>query len=65
MKSNFIDEDTEDIKEDTMIRASRYNKLSKKQVLDEFHNKGLMAVYDLGLSHMYDYLNKNTKGENK
>lgn len=56
------DERNEDILEDAMIRASRKAGLTKDELIDIFYrgadseNGGLMGVYNLGMKHMYEYL---------
>ena len=49
----------EDDYEDKMIRASRKANVTKQDLLDVFAEKGLIAVYNLGLKNMLDYLNGN------
>lgn len=49
----------EDDYEDKMIRASRKANITKQDLLDVFAEKGLIAVYNLGLKNMLDYLNGN------
>ena len=46
-------------KQDIMIRASRKAELTREELLDTLFRKGVIAVYNLGLEHMYEYL----KGE--
>lgn len=62
--SNYVDaecnqyykcEKKEDI-EDTMIRASNRAGVTKEKLLDEFMERGLMGVYNLGLRDMCEYL---------
>lgn len=43
--------------EDKMIRATRKANVTKQDLLDVFAEKGLIAVYNLGLKNMLDYLN--------
>lgn len=45
----------EDI-ENTMIRASKNAGLTRNQLLDTLFEKGVLAVYNLGMQHMYEYL---------
>lgn len=42
---------------DAMIIAANKAGLTKRQLLDVLAEEGLMGVYNLGLKHMYDYLN--------
>lgn len=49
----------EDNYEDKMIRATRKANVTKQDLLDVFAEKGLIAVYNLGLKNMLDYLNGN------
>lgn len=46
----------EDIISDIMIRAARKAGLTKSKLIDINFEGGLMAVYNLGLKHMYEYL---------
>ena len=45
--------------EDKMIHATRKANVTKQDLLDVFAEKGLIAVYNLGLKNMLDYLNGN------
>ena len=49
----------EDNKQEVMIRASNDAHLTKDMLTDTWYMKGLMGVYNLGLEHMHDYLEKN------
>ena len=49
----------EDDYEDKMIHATRKANVTKQDLLDVFAEKGLIAVYNLGLKNMLDYLNGN------
>lgn len=51
----------EDNKQEVMIRASNDAHLTKDMLTDTWYMKGLMGVYNLGLEHMHDYLEKNDK----
>lgn len=42
--------------EDSMIRASRKVELTRNQLLDTLFEEGVLAVYNLGMKHMYEYL---------
>lgn len=42
--------------EESMIRASRKAELTRNQLLDTLYEKGVLAVYNLGMKHMYEYL---------
>lgn len=54
----ILDEDMkEEAIEDAMIRAANGNDLTKQQLLDIYIEEGFMGVYNLGLKHMYKYLN--------
>ena len=48
----------EDKMEDLMTRASRKAELTRNQLLDILFEKGVLAVYNLGMQHMYEYLEK-------
>jgi hypothetical protein len=39
-----------------MIRAAKKAGLTRKQLLDILFEKGVLAVYHLGMKHMYKYL---------
>ena len=47
-------------KQDAMIRASNKAGLTRNQLFDTLFEEGIMAVYNLGMKHMYEYL----EGEN-
>ena len=49
-------------KNEIMIRATMRNNLESQKLIDEFEKDGLVGVYNLGLSHMYNYL-KGEKNE--
>lgn len=65
-KKKYIDNKTGNIeeitismlenKEDSMIRASNKAGLTRNQLLDTLFEKGVLAVYNLGMQHMYEYL---------
>ena len=42
--------------EDAMIRAANKAKLTRNQLLDTLYEEGILAVYNLGMKHMYEYL---------
>ena len=44
------------IDENPMIRASNKAGLTRNQLLDTLFEKGVLAVYNLGMQHMYEYL---------
>lgn len=46
-------------KQDTMIRASRKAGLTRQELFDKLFNEGVLAVYNLGMQHMYEYLKGN------
>lgn len=46
--------------EDAMIRASNKAGLTRNKLLDTLYGEGVLAVYNIGMEHMYEYL----KGEN-
>lgn len=48
----------EDKMEDAMIRASNKAEPTRNQLLDTLFGKGVLAVYHLGMKHMYEYLKK-------
>lgn len=41
---------------DSMIRASKKAGLTRNQLLDIIFEEGVLAVYNLGMKHMYEYL---------
>ena len=43
-------------KQDSMSRASRKAGLTRNQLLDTLFEEGVLAVYNLGMKHMYEYL---------
>lgn len=43
-------------KQNAMIRASRKANLTRNQLLDTLFEEGVVAVYNLGMEHMYEYL---------
>lgn len=45
--------------QNVMIRASRKAGLTRQELFDKLFNEGVLAVYNLGMQHMYEYL----KGE--
>ena len=55
----YSSQNREDDYEDKMIRATRKANVTKQDLLDVFAEKGLIAVYNLGLKNMLDYLNGN------
>lgn len=42
--------------EDSMIKATNEAEITRNQLLDTLFEEGVMAVYYLGLKHMYEYL---------
>lgn len=49
-------------KQDVMIRASNKAELTKDELMNTLFEEGVLAVYNLGMKHMYEYLeNKNEK----
>ena len=42
--------------EDTMIKASNKALVTREQLLNVLFQKGVLAVYNLGMQHMYEYL---------
>lgn len=42
--------------ENAIIKASRKAGLTRNQLLDTLFEKGVLAVYNLGMQHMYEYL---------
>ena len=46
----------EDKMEDAMIRAANKAVITSHQLLDVLVQQGVMGVYNLGLKHMYEYL---------
>ena len=55
-----VDNVTEEKMKDAMIRASNKAEITKQELFDVLTDYGLMAVYNLGMGHMYEYL----KGKN-
>lgn len=55
---NFLKEDMteEDYICDAMIRASRKQKMTTNELLKTHREYGLIGVYNLGMKHMYEYL---------
>lgn len=47
----------EDMQE-SMIRASNKAGLTRNELLDTLFKEGILAVYNLGMQHMYEYLEK-------
>lgn len=48
--------------EDVIIRASNKAGLTRENLSDAFKEKGFMGIYNLGMQHMYEYLeSKNEK----
>lgn len=45
--------------EDATIRAANKAGLSRGLLLDTLYEKGVLAVYNLGMKHMYKYLEEN------
>lgn len=43
-------------KEETMIRAANKANLTRNQLLDTLYEEGILAVYNLGMKHMYEYM---------
>ena len=41
---------------DSMIRASKKAEFTRNQLLDTLFEEGVLAVYNLGMKHMYEYL---------
>lgn len=50
-------------KQDVMIRASRKAELTRDQLVDTCFKDGILAVYNLGLEHMYEYLKGSSNGQ--
>lgn len=48
----------EDKMKDVMIRASNKARLTRNQLFNTLFEEGLLAVYNLGMKHMYEYLEK-------
>lgn len=42
--------------QDIMIRAANKAKLTRNLLLDTLYEEGVLAVYNLGMKHMYEYL---------
>lgn len=59
MNDKLEEENKKNNMEDSMIRASRKAGLTRNQLLDTLFEEGVIAVYNLGMQHMYEYL----KGE--
>lgn len=56
--ARILEEDMtkEDKMKNAMIRAAHKAVITSHQLLDIFMQQGLMGVYNLGLKHMYEYL---------
>jgi len=48
---------TEERMGDVIIRASNQASLTRADLSDAFKESGLMGVYNLGMKHMWEYLN--------
>lgn len=48
---------------DIAIRASDQVGLTRNQLLGTLFEDGVMAVYNLGMKHMYDYLEGEQNGK--
>ena len=42
--------------EDSMLRAANEAEITRNKLLNTLYNKGVLAVYNLGMEHMYKYL---------
>ena len=42
--------------EDTMIKASNKALVTREQLFNVLFQKGVLALYNLGMQHMYEYL---------
>ena len=49
----------EDI-QDIMIRASNKAGITRNQLLNVLFEDGVLAIYNLGMKHMYEYLKEQT-----
>lgn len=49
-------------KQDAMIRASNKAGLTINQLMDICFKEGALAIYNLGMEHMYDYLKGEENG---
>lgn len=56
-----MNEEREEMIQDKMIRASRKAGTSTKYLMDIFTKNGLIAVYNLGLRNMLEYLEEYDK----
>lgn len=54
-KPDYLNKNKEQIK-DTMMRATLKAGVTKQKIIDIWYESGLMGVYDLGMKHMYEYL---------
>lgn len=58
----WLDGNEDEKMQDTMIRAARNAHFSRNKAKEEFQNKGILCIYNLGMKHMYDYL-QNKEGD--
>lgn len=56
MDDKLEEEKKKDDMEDSMIRASNKAGLTRNQLFDTLFEEGLLAIYNLGMKHMYEYL---------
>ena len=49
-------ETKEENMQDIMIRASNKALVTREQLFNVLFQKGVLAVYNLGMQHMYEYL---------
>lgn len=47
-------------KEHAIIKASNKASLTKDQLLNVLFEDGVLAIYNLGMKHMYEYLKEQT-----
>lgn len=57
----WLDGNKDEKLQDTMIRTARNAHFSENIVKEEFKNKGVLGIYNLGMKHMYDYLKNKTE----
>jgi hypothetical protein len=55
---SIFGESFSDSMENSMIRASRKAGLTRNELLDTLFEKGVLAIYNLGMKHMYEYLER-------
>lgn len=57
----WLDGNEDENLQDAMIRAARDAHFSRSKAKEEFQNKGILEIYNLGMKHMHDYLQSKEK----